>query len=305
MKKILLLLLLTYFSLAPLVMAYEIVVVKGSRSRLSERLQVLFAQELTRLVPADQGVTAIQPHQVREIVLSGSDRPGLADQLAQSRPDLLLAIGSRALQAALTVPELPIVHLLVADPAGMIGGRAAVSGVGLAVPPRVQLAALRRALPGVRRVGLVYDPERSSGLVEQLVAAAPDLHFITRSTARSSEVPELIQSLQGKVDLLWMLPDLTVSNRKTMESYLLFSIKNKIPLLTFSAKLLRRGATLAITFDLEGIALQAATLAVELLSRGEASGHRAVVAPQAQTLVNQRMAEKLGISIVSEEEDRD
>ncbi|MCI5121679.1 MAG: hypothetical protein D3908_10910 [Candidatus Electrothrix sp. AUS4] len=94
-----------------------------------------------------------------------------------------------------------------------------------------------------------------------------------------------------------MLPDLTSTNQMTIQSYVLFSIRNKIPLLTFSDKLLQHGATLAVTFTLDEMAKQAASLAMNILLHPGGAQQPALFAPPVKTKINRNMAAKLGIPI--------
>ncbi len=295
MKKLLLLIIISFFSLADTALGYEIVVVKSSMSKINERIQHIFIDEIGKHVP-HRGLKTIQPHQVTEVVISrGNERKG-TDILQNMRPDLILALGAKALKVALSVPDIPIVHLLVINPEKIIGNTTHVTGVTLSVPPKVQLDEMSHYLPAVKRVGLIYDPKRSSKFIEQLNVVRPDLEFITLAAEDMAEVPDLIHSLHGKVDLLWMLPDLTVTNNITVQSYILFSIENRIPLLTFSEKFLKHGATIAVTFDTDAIAEQAAALAVDMLSQYDGRDRATLVPPRVKTVVNQKMAAKLGIS---------
>ncbi len=295
MKKLLLLIIISFLSLADTALGYEIVVVKSSMSKINERIQHIFIDEISKRVP-HHGLKTIQPHQVTEVVISrGNERKG-TDILQSMRPDLILALGAKALKVALSVPDIPIVHLLVINPEKIIGNATHVTGVTLSVPPKVQLDEMSRCLPAVKRVGLIYDPKRSGKLIERLNSVRPDLEFITLAAEDMSDVPGLIHSLHGKVDLLWMLPDLTVTNNITVQSYILFSIKNRIPLLTFSEKFLKHGATIAVTFDIDAIAEQAAALAVDMLSQYDGRDRTTPVPPRVKTIVNQKMAAKLGIT---------
>ncbi len=110
-------------------------------------------------------------------------------------------------------------------------------------------------------------------------------------TIQPHEVVEVLVAKDGEKEIKRttesIQPDLTVTNRKTVKSYVLFSVKNKVPILTFSEKLLKGGATLAVTFDLDGMAEQAAELAVEMLSDGEEPA--VSVAPRPKTIINQRV----------------
>ncbi|MCI5221957.1 MAG: hypothetical protein D3924_04635 [Candidatus Electrothrix sp. AR4] len=301
MNKYLLLIIISFFSLPDIALGYEIVVLKSSTSKITQQIQNIFIHELGKRIP-HRGLKSIQPHQVTEIVITRGNEKVSTSIIQSTHPDLILALGAKALKVALLLPDIPIVHLLVINPEKIIDKTMPVTGVSLSVPPKMQLDEMKRYLPEVKRVGLIYDPKRSRKFIEQLDSARPDLEFIALAAENTAEVPELIHSLRGRVDLLWMLPDLTTTNHITIQSYVFFSIKNKIPLLTFSKKLLKHGATIAVTFDTEGIAKQAASLAMDMLFHRVGAEQATLVAPLVQTIANRKMAKKLGISIAEKRE---
>lgn len=305
MNKLFLLIIISCISMANTALGYEIVVVKSSLSKINEQLQHTFALEVDKH-PLFLGLKSIQPNQIKEIVIArGEKKEESALKIRNSRPDLILALGARALEASMSVPGIPIVHLLVIDAEKIIGDAPRVSGISLTVPTKVQLDAVTRYLPLVKRIGLVYDPKRSGTIIEQFTTARPDLQFISLAAHNTTEVPGLINSLRGKIDLLWMLPDLTTTNQKTIESYFLFSIRNKIPLLTFSEKFLKHGATIAVTFDIDGMAAQAAELAMDMLSGQNAGTRAAVSVPRVKTIINHKIAAKLNISVAGKGQTND
>ncbi len=304
MNKLLLLILILFFSLADMALGYEIVVLKSSLNKINNQVQHDFIEEIGRQAP-HHGLKKIQRHQLTEIVITKGNAEISRNKIRNSQPDLILALGAKALKVALSVPDIPIVHLLVIDPEKIVSSAKNVTGVALAVPPKTQLEELSRYLPSIKRIGIVYDPKRSSKFIEQLDSIRPDLKFISLATENPAEVPALINTLRGRVDLLWMLPDLTTTNRKTMQSYFLFSIKNKVPLLTFSEKFLKHGATIAVTFDIEAMVEQAAELAIDMLS-GRGDGEPpTIVAPHPKTVINHKIAAKLNISITNGGENLD
>jgi putative ABC transport system substrate-binding protein len=299
MKRLIAFFLIIFFILADIVLGNEIVVLKGSQNNLNEQIQKEFIQAFSRFSP-HYGFKRIQPHQIQEIIVSEENQKKIPRQIQFTRPDLILALGTRALKAALTVPDLPIVHLLVISPEKIVDARPLVSGVGLIPSPLEQLEEIRRRLPEVSKIGLVYDPRQSAGFIESLSRIDSEMQFTFLAAHKSSDVQGLIRSLSGKVDLLWMLPDITATNQKTLQSYFQFSISNKVPLLTFSEKLLNHGATLAITFDIDQVAQRAALLAIEMLSQYQLNKvtQGKVVTPQAKTILNYKMIEKLDVSII-------
>ncbi len=305
MKKLVLLIIFLLLSLPEQVLGYEIMVMMSSSNKINQQIQNRFIETINQQIPR-LGVKAIQLYQVSELVIGETSEHHCIQKIQRLRPDLILAIGTKALRTALDTRGIPVVQVLVVNPGQLlknIDKKRRVSGVSLAVPPGRQLDEINKYLPEVKRIGLIYDPHRSGEQVSQLQSIKTETVFTFLPTREAAQVPGLIQSLQGKTDLLWMLPDLTVTNQKTLKSYILFSIENKIPLLTFSEKILKQGATLAVTFDLEKMAVQAAELAVQMLLNNS-SGLPHEVPPHVKTVVNYKMAEKLDIAITAPGEEQ-
>ncbi|MDU9047414.1 MAG: ABC transporter substrate binding protein [Candidatus Electrothrix sp. Rat3] len=296
MNKYLVVIIILFLSLADRSFGYEIVVLKSRTSKVNQHIQKIFTGEFNQRT-LQRGLKSIQPNQMTEVVISRGNEGGSARKIQSIDPDLILALGAQALEEALLVPDIPVVHLLVVHPETIIDKSKPVIGVSLSVPPKVQLDEMNRYFPEVKRIGLVYNPKQSQKIIEKLKSLRPDLKFIALATEDIAAVPDLIHSLRGKVDLLWMLPDLTTTNQMTIQSYVLFSIRNKIPLLTFSKKLFKYGATIAVTFDIDDMAKQAAVLAMDMLLHPVRSEQVALVAPRLRILINRKMAAKLGISI--------
>lgn len=288
-------------SLVNMAFCYEITVVKSSSNKVNRQVQLAFIDQLEKRAPS-YGLKSIQPHRMTEVVIAnGEEAVNTAQQIRNIQPDLILALGAEALKVAISVPGIPIVYLLVIDPEKIIGNATRVTGVSLVVSPKVQLNEIKRYLPGVKRIGLVYDPKQSSTFIEQLDVIKTDLQIISLTADTAAEVPGLIHSLRGRVDLLWMLPDITTTNQITLQSYYQFSVKNETPLLTFSEKLLKSGATIAITFDIDAMVEQAADLAMLMLSRGDGEKPATIVAPRIKTVVNHTIAAKLNITVAGGE----
>ena len=119
------------------------------------------------------------------------------------------------------------------------------------VEPKTQLELIRKALPGLRTVGLLYDPIRTAALVRKIRSAASQtgLELIADQIFRTKSVPPSIMEMREKIDLFWMLPDLTVLTPETVEFLILLTMESSTPILTFSEKYLEQGALLAIGFD--------------------------------------------------------
>ncbi|MCB2184066.1 MAG: hypothetical protein KQH63_18735 [Desulfobulbaceae bacterium] len=277
--------------------AYEVVVLHGAKIKPYLEVSEAFTAEFARVVPG-RGLKSIEDHVYLEIFIDQQ----MSDQEIESRikrfsPDLILALGQRALVAVQGIRNVPVIYLLASQPEKIMAGHDNITGVSLFLPPKLQFKEVRKLLPQVKRVGVIYNPGRSAEFVMQMRQCCPHFTFIKNEALSSKDVPALLDSIKGKIDLLWMLPDATIINPKTLKNYFLFSFKQKVPVLTFSSKYLQQGAALAVTFDLSGLGRQAADISLRIL-QGEKAGSIKPLAPtQSKTYINYKIFNKLNVPL--------
>jgi len=248
---------------------------------------------------AIQGFEHIYGAEVKRLFISDLKEKDLLKTVRESRPDLVLAVGRDALLSARRITTIPVVYCMVLHPRSFLSGEKNISGVSMNLPPEQQLSELLKVLPAARNVGLLYNPDHSSVFVQGVRSAAGRMNVNLMATAvrRSGDVPSLLNTMKGKAGVFWMLPDITVVTPETIESILLFSLENNIPILTFSEKYLELGAMLAIGIDPFDVGAQAGEMAQKIFSGGITKENRHVDARKALLSVNLGIARKLGIAI--------
>ena len=228
----------------------------------------------------------------------GDSAQTVAAKVRSYQPDLILALGAEALAVADHFSSVPVISLLVINPEKKINSHTNIIGIDLAIPAKVQLDEATRFLPQVKRVGVIFDPVRSGAIVAEARAVRPDLEFVALAADSAREVQDLLKQLRGRIDLLWMLPDLTVTNTKTIDSYLRFSFEYKVPLLVFSEKYLKLGAAIAVTFDIEAMAVEAARIGAGILTRADSADLRPRITAGRKTVINENILHKMKIPFV-------
>ena len=103
--------------------------------------------------------------------------------------------------------------------------------------------------------------------------------------------------MKEKIDVFWMLPDITVITPETVEFLLLFSFKNRIPLLAFSEKYLELGAFMSTGIDPFDMGAQAGEMANKILSGRQIKNVHQVLARKVVVSTNLMIAGKLGINL--------
>ena len=239
---------------------------------------------------------------VKKIVISDSDESTILRKIDTSKPDALLAIGIDALSSIRVINDIPIIYLMVLNPHSILSGEKNITGISMNIPPKKQLEIFKKAMPGIKRIGLLFDPNNSGFFVKraQDEARKMDVELITKKVDSSKRVPSLLIDMRENVDAIWMLPDITVFSPETIEFLFLFSMENKIPVFTFSKRFIEMGALISLSFDPFDLGKQGGELAREMLSGNgirnlSGTGVRKVIIS-----INSTIAKKLGITISNE-----
>ena len=240
---------------------------------------------------------------IKRFVLSELEEKDLLKKIYAMKPDMVLAIGMGALSKVKKIREVPVVYIMVVNPEAILSPEVKnFTGVGMNIPLERQLNALTRALPDINSIGLLYDPKKTGLLAGKVrdAAAEKGIKLISKEIHRSWAMPLSLSDMKGKIDIFWMLPDVTVFTPETIEFLFLFSLENKIPVLTFSDKYLGLGALMSIGIDNYDIGKQAGELANGILSGKNTTMAHIVDARKAAISINMKVAKKLGKEINKE-----
>ena len=241
-------------------------------------------------------------HTITEYDFRG-DRSAADNVLASLRgkPVVLVAFGTLAAQAArAALPDAPLVFGMVQDPARIgLAPAPGVTGVAFSIPVKNQLAAFRAVNPRGVRIGVVFNPENSGGLVDEAEKAAALLRIalVPRPVTAVAEIPQAVRSLLAgdTVDAVWMPPDPVLLGDETRRYILTETAKAGKPVYAFSASLVSEGALASNGPDFASIGQQAGEL-VNRLAAGDRSRIDLQV-PRAELVVNNRIAGRLKVAI--------
>jgi putative tryptophan/tyrosine transport system substrate-binding protein len=220
--------------LAPLpALAYDILVLQSLREKGYE--------EAVRGVKHECSAT------IRTVVLSDYLETDITRIIREEHPRLVVAVGDRALEVAERQRNIPIFYMMALH--AKVRQRPAVTGVGMLFEPSRYLAVFESL--GSKRVGLVYDPLKSGAYLKRALTAArrSGIDLVMREVHSPKETLAMLDSLRGKVDALWMLPDVTAVSSETTEAYFLFSQGERVPLVSFAEVYLSMGGAVALGLD--------------------------------------------------------
>lgn len=147
----------------------------------------------------------------------------IANKLVNDQSDLILAIATPAAQAvANATNSIPILATAVTDfkDAGIVNENDApgtnVTGTSDLTPVKEQFDLLKRMFPDAKKVGLLYCSGETNSIFQINLAkeAAADLNLETvdATCADSNEIQQVVQSLVGKVDVIYTPTDNLIAN---------------------------------------------------------------------------------------------
>ncbi len=227
----------------------------------------------------------------------------LARKIRASDATLLLAIGVKAaLVSKLEILDIPVVFCMVLDPDKHDLKAPNMTGIRLDVPVERQFRTLRLILPPAKRIGVLYDPEKTGNMVEEarLIAKATGFELVEREVRTEKDMPAMLRAIIPQIEALWLIPDSTVLTDDSLKFVMGATLDANIPVIGFSSELVRSGALVGLSVRYEDVGKQAGLLARKILSE-QVRPSPATFAPERLRLaLNLKTARFLGIVIPSD-----
>ncbi len=230
---------------------------------------------------------------VRELKLR--DEEG-KEKILQAGADGVVAVGTTVFKKVKDIEEVPLVYTMVV-PSETFFLQSSISGVSMDLPPSAYYSAIKQLLPGVKRIGLIYDPQHTAAFVSEAARAARDagIELVSKTVHHPSETTALLEDMRKGIDLFWMIPDATVVTAESIDYLLRFSFQNNLPVFSFSKKYVEMGAIAALDIDPYDMGVQAGEI-LKMLSEGR-KGPMRVYARTSHLSVNANVAAKMGLKI--------
>ena len=266
---------------------------------------IVLAVKSRNLAPYDDAVKGFKSGPAgreSEVVTldEGADAESIAEKVSEVKADLIWCIGADALEKTASIRTVPRVYCMVPWIRAVAAGED-VYGVAMEPSPEVQFRIVAKALPKVKRLGVLYNPSFNSECVARAAsaAAAAGLGLTARPVSFAKDIPEALELFKGKIDLLWSIFDATAYGPETLRYLLLNTLKMEIPFLGFSPQLAGAGAVMAIYGDYEDMGRQCSELVAESM-HGNGSFHGPVEPRRVRIAVNTKVIGALHVSLPSE-----
>jgi len=235
---------------------------------------------------------------VTELNLSEIGNEKIQEQIVRTKPVGVLAIGMDALRSVSTIKDPPIFYTMVTEyglgfPANMKN----YSGYSMDILPETYLRNMAGLFPDAKRIGIIYSKQNSGKFVKEATAMSHSMEFeiVAREVSGPGEVPAVIESLKGRIDIVWMLPDTLVLTPQTVDAMLLFSFQNKVPVFSFSGKYVKMGALASLSADPFHLGAKTGELVAKKLNNHSYENPAHMHPTKVIMTINKKVAEKFGL----------
>ncbi|MGV7207712.1 ABC transporter substrate-binding protein [Oxalobacteraceae bacterium A2-2] len=183
-----------------------------------------------------------------------------------------------------------------------------VMGISMTPDPAMLFARLRALLPELRRVIVVYNPQKSEWLVKLArdAARAQGLELAAHTAsdmARAVQLyPQLIAAADNRHDALWLPHDSTTVEETTILPLVLRESWNSgVPLFSSNALHVKKGALFAMVPNNVELGRTLASSALGVIN-GDTRRRNLVPARELQTAINLRTASHIGLNLGAQQQ---
>ncbi len=283
-----------------------VVFAASAETPASPRIIVLASQDTAPYREIVDGLQSVlrEQHTSASIVVRFLDgRPETANEAvrdyAAGNVTLFVPLGTNAVRALIDQKiETPIVASMILRESD-IEAAVDATAVVLEFPVEVELHWMRLILPRSRRVGVLYNAAENQPRIDRATRLAQDagLELRPRRVDSPKELPSVLETLGGEVQVLWGVTDRIVMTPETAKPLMLFSIRQRIPFVGLSSPWVKAGALYALDRDYLDIGRQVAEVALRVLAGQSARSLTPARPRKVVYSLNQRTARAIGISL--------
>ncbi|MCF7970051.1 MAG: hypothetical protein K9L22_02660 [Methylococcaceae bacterium] len=227
-----------------------------------------------------------------------NDTALLAKIKAES-PLALLSLGSAATRFAVkNFSRTPICAALIVDDS-LVKNVPNATAIVLNFPVKLQLEWLKKIAPHKNHLAVFYNPEKNQTEVQQLQRLAGQYAVTIHPYSVSStlDLVDTLKHLSQQIDVLWSFPDTSFLNPQSAKQLLLYSFRNRIPLIGVSEQWTKAGALYALDRDYSDIGRQCNDK-LQLLAQGVKAKNIAISIPEkVYYSINERTFEHMKIDL--------
>jgi putative ABC transport system substrate-binding protein len=229
-----------------------------------------------------------------------SDTADLNNSLRRGGTKVVIALGRQGLAAAAGLDR---------DISVLVGGVLLLSdaeniaGISMTPDPAMLFSRVRQLLPELRRVIVVYNPQKSDWLIKLAREAAKvqnlelSVHVAADMAGAARLYSQLIASADNRHDAVWLPHDSTTVEESTILPLVLReSWNNNLPVFSSNVLHVKKGALFAMVADHVELGRALGSSAIGMVA-GEVRRRPLVPLRELQTAINLRTASHIGLNL--------
>ncbi|MFH0778319.1 MAG: ABC transporter substrate-binding protein [Candidatus Eisenbacteria bacterium] len=234
---------------------------------------------------------------VTQLDLADGQQSVSGASISRGNPRMVMSLGTKASRLARDhVKEIPHISCMVFSPDDISGPQA--TGVTMQIPIETKLRGIKRALPGVRRIGMLYSPRTASVQRQaQIKCDEMGLILVAERVESEKDLPGALSGMIRRTDCFLMIADPSIYSPASVKHLLSRGVEARLPVIGLSSHYTEAGALLSFDCDFTDLGRQAGEIAGRIL-KGEKAGTIHPASPRKIRLsINKAAAQRLGIEI--------
>lgn len=272
---------------------------RPARTEESEIL-VLVSRRIRPYLQAVEGLTqtlkaAGLPFQVLFMEETDAGGPDNLRPLPGGR--VRIAVGpeaGRRLKESSPVPDR-FFFMMILDSENVFADTPEACGVSLRIPVSRQLTEIRAALPEIRRIGILFNPDHNGDFfaAARTIGLELGLSLVPLEVHSRREIPGVIRTDLDDVEAIWLIPDRTVISESVVQFIIKESLLRRTPVIGFNRFFYESGALLSFIIDYGEVGRQTARLVMETIETNRCSS----MPPAFRIWMNARVRRRLEVKI--------
>lgn len=271
--------------------------------RHPNRVAVFISREIQPYLQAADGLGRLLNEsgalRISEIIFeasAGNDPVAFQERISKEGYDLVVTIGPEVARFMVThrpKDGVPIIYSMLLDPEKIFSSVDRACGVSLNIPLAAQLFDIKKTLPRIHTVGILYDPKNNERFLSDAVITGKrmGLQVIPIGVSEKKQIPGALGGSWHQTDALWVIPDATVISESIVKYMIKEALLKKVPVIGYNRSFHDYGAAVTFILDYDRIGRQTAGLVLERLEKGvcrEAS-------PEYNILINRQVLNQIGV----------
>ena len=235
-----------------------------------------------------------------------SNLASMGQKLVSDNNDILVGITTPAtLSLSNATKDKPIIMAGITYPveAGLIKSEAKpgnnITGVSDRTPIKQQLEIMKKVLPKMKKVGILYTASEDNSVKQaqeaEKLAKELGLEVKVSSIANTNDIQQVTESLASETDAIFVPIDNTIAS--AMSTVVKVTDAKKIPVFPSADTMVADGGVLGIGVDQYQIGVETAKVVAKVLKGEDTKNMPIVLANEGVIYLNEAKAKQLGIEI--------